>query len=168
MIFLPCTFVCFGIKRPKNRATLDNFLRKRTTVCQRSVSWRSNQEWRSICADTVLILTSPAWQLYNQSYHNLDLGEWNSWHIFSSLSTFLCARSSTSRVTYWYANTVKPFSENKGKIVQSLFHLTSFFSSSETHENTKIFLQTVTAPIQAADTIQNYDLSLKIDAKKIT
>ena len=24
MIFLPCTFVCFGIKRPKNRATLDN------------------------------------------------------------------------------------------------------------------------------------------------
>ena len=53
MIFLLRTLVSFDINRPKNIAILDNFLQKWTTVCQKSVSWHSNQEFRSICADTV-------------------------------------------------------------------------------------------------------------------
>ena len=38
----------------KTTVFLDGVLAKVTIVGPRRVSWRSNQEWRSICADTVV------------------------------------------------------------------------------------------------------------------
>ena len=37
----------------KNTLNLDKKLLKKTTVCPKYAPWRSNQEWHSICADTV-------------------------------------------------------------------------------------------------------------------
>ena len=40
----------------KNTVFLDEKLLEKTTVGLNTVSCRSNQEWRSICADTVCIM----------------------------------------------------------------------------------------------------------------
>ena len=45
--------VIFGKIWPENIVILDNFQQGVTSVCPKSVPWRSNQEWRSICVDTV-------------------------------------------------------------------------------------------------------------------
>ena len=50
---MPRTMVNFGKKSSKITLFLDNFSPKLTVVCPKCVSWRSNQEWPSICADTV-------------------------------------------------------------------------------------------------------------------
>ena len=39
---------------PKITIFLGEFSTKPAIVCPKIVSWRSNQEWRSICADTVV------------------------------------------------------------------------------------------------------------------
>ena len=45
--------VNFGEKSSKITVFSDDFSPKLTKVRPKSVSWRSNQEWPSICADTV-------------------------------------------------------------------------------------------------------------------
>ena len=54
---------------------LGEFSTKPAIVCPKSVSWRSNQEWRSICADTVdsnlgLIFATLALFLFKKFKHN--------------------------------------------------------------------------------------------------
>ena len=50
-----CTMVIFDQFLSKNTLNLDKKLLKMTTVCPNCSPWRSNQEWRFICADTVII-----------------------------------------------------------------------------------------------------------------
>ena len=45
--------VIFGQILSKNTLILDKKLLKMTIVCPKCAPWRSNQEWRSICVDTV-------------------------------------------------------------------------------------------------------------------
>ena len=45
--------VFFGKIWPMNTVILDDFILKMTLVHAKSIPWRSNQEWRSICADTI-------------------------------------------------------------------------------------------------------------------
>ena len=44
----------YGQKSAKITVFLDDFSPKLTIVCPKCVSCRSNQEWHSICADTVV------------------------------------------------------------------------------------------------------------------
>ena len=48
--------VYFGEKSSKITVFLADLLPKLTIVGPKCVSWHSNQEWRSICADTVCYL----------------------------------------------------------------------------------------------------------------
>ena len=66
---------------------MDNFLQKHTTVCQKSVSWHSNQEWRSICADTVdLIKFTENMGFTCHSYFDVPLNFTSlNWHYFQIL-----------------------------------------------------------------------------------
>ena len=45
--------VNFGENLAKIAVFSDDFSPKLTIVCPKCVSWRSNQEWHSICADAV-------------------------------------------------------------------------------------------------------------------
>ena len=54
-IFGLCTMVLFSERLSKITVFLDNCSQKMTKVRPKSVCWRSNQEWRSICVDTVWI-----------------------------------------------------------------------------------------------------------------
>ena len=47
------TMVNFGEKSSENTVIFDDFSSKITIVRTKCVSWRSNQEWHSICGDTV-------------------------------------------------------------------------------------------------------------------
>ena len=55
---MPRTMVNFNEKSSKITVFLDDFSPKLTKVRPKSVSWRSNQEWPSICADTVYLVCS--------------------------------------------------------------------------------------------------------------
>ena len=50
--------VIFGQILYKNTLILDKKLLEMTTVCPNCAPWRSNQEWRSICADTAYTIWS--------------------------------------------------------------------------------------------------------------
>ena len=74
--------VIFGQILYKNTLILDKKLLKMTIVCQSCALWRSNQEWRSIWADTVTKTFCFFLENFNGCFYKTLSTKGNNWKLF--------------------------------------------------------------------------------------